>query len=400
MKVLLVDDEKQILRGVSRMLESEMEDWEIETAESGPEALDLLNSDDFNVIISDMRMPGMDGAQLLEQVAARFPKMLRVVLSGQADRQTVMRAVQPMHQYLSKPCDAHVLVEIISRAEIFQETISSKEVLDAIGKANGLPSVPDVVTEINAELDSDNCTSQSIAKIISRDPIVSARVLQLANSTIFGLRQPVVDLKHGVGVIGNEMVRSLVLSHALFSEGQHDSILSTAQLFDHCFQTAMVARELAPIAGLNRNQMNSVFTGGLLHDIGKIILVNAFPERYDNILGAAKTTIQPIWQLEMEEFGATHPGIGAYLLEMWGIPVEIIGIVGSHHSAELCAKGDLDIQIVYAANWIVNGGDENEIQKFVDSTETPELVDAFRERLLNWKTQYNEKLVNKDSSDA
>ncbi len=388
MKILLVDDEEQVLRGVSRMLESEMEDWEVETAESGDEALQLLESDQFNVIVSDMRMPGMDGAQLLGQVASRFPKILRVVLSGQADRETVMRAIQPMHQYLSKPCDPFVLIEIIGRAEIFQETILSVDVLDAIGKANCLPSVPDIVSDMNRELERDSCNAKSVSAIVSRDPVVTARLLQLANSAIFGMRQPVVELDRAVGVVGNEMVRSLVLSQALFSEGNRDSILSTEKLFDHCLRTAMVGRKLAAFLKLDSSQVNSVFTGGLLHDIGKIILANAFPERYEKILEASKQSAQTTSELELSEFGANHQGVGAYLLELWGIPSKIIEVVGAHHSFEICANKDLTCQIVFAANWIENGGDESVVDSAMELAESTSSAAEFQDRLLQWKNYY------------
>ena len=391
MKILLVDDEVQVLRGVSRMLESEMDDWEVETANSGPEALNMLDSEKFNVVVSDMRMPGMDGAQLLSEIADQFPEILRIVLSGQADRDTVMRAIQPMHQYLAKPCDPQLLIDVISRAEVFQATIMSVDVLHAIGNANCLPSVPDIVSDLNQELESNTCKTSSIAAIVSRDPVVSARVLQLANSAIFGMRHPVVELDQAIGVIGSEMVRSLVLTQALMSEGKHSSVLSTEALFDHCFRTAVVTRELAEIASLDFRRLNTIFTSGLLHDIGKVLLVNAFPERYAKVLEKAKETNRPVSELEVVEFGASHEGVGAYLLEMWGIPSEIIEIVGAHHNFEICAKRDMNFQVVYAANWIANGADENRIiEAALDASDAPE-VEAFKEQLLQWKQLYTER---------
>lgn len=399
MKILLVDDEQQVLRGVSRMLESEMEDWEVDTADSGEAALDMLDAEDFNVIVSDMRMPGMDGAQLLGHVASKFPKMLRVVLSGQADRETVMRAIQPMHQYLSKPCDPQVLIEIIGRAEIFQETILSVDVLDAIGKANCLPSVPDIVADINQELEQDYCSAKTVSAIVSRDPVVSARLLQLANSAIFGLRQPVVELDRAVGVIGYEMVRSLVLAQALFSTESKRSTLSTEKLFDHCLNTAMIGRNLATHLKLDSSQVNSIFTGGLLHDIGKIILSNAFPQRYETILETSQTNKQSISELEMEEFGACHQGVGAYLLELWGIPARVIEIVGAHHSLEICANKDISCQLVFAANWIANGANEASIESWRETEGESDSVEAFLEQLLQWKIHHT-NMATEENSDG
>lgn len=399
MKILLVDDEQQVLRGVSRMIESEMDHWDVETAESGFEALELLESEEFNVIVSDMRMPGMNGAQLLEQVEQRFPNLLRIILSGQADRETVLSAVQPMHQYLSKPCNPQTLIEIIGRAEVFQETITSSEVLDAIGKSNCMPSLPSIVMDINKELENAYCTSRSIANVVSHDPILSARILQLANSAIFGLRQPVVDLDRGIGVVGYEMIRTLAMSQAIFSKGQHERVLSTGRLFEHCFQVAAAGRVLASATDLDPEDKNSVFSGGLLHDIGKIVLLNAFPQRYESVLNRSKESRRPVWMMELEEFGASHQGVGAYLLELWGVPSGLIDVVAMHHSFELCAKATAPCQIVFAANWIANGGDEGIFGETDETADARGPVKTFRDKLMHWKTLKMDR-DDKDSSDG
>lgn len=391
MKILLVDDEGPVLRGVSRMLESEMTDWEIETSTSGAEALGLLEEEEFNVIVSDMRMPGMDGAQLLEQVEHRFPNVLRVVLSGQADRETVLRAIKPMHQYLSKPCDPQVLIDIIRRAEVFQETISSAEVLDAIGRANCLPSLPQIVTELNRELGKETWTAKSVAKVVSHDPILCARILQLANSAIFGLPYPVVDVERGVSVIGTDMIRSLAVSLAVFSEGESDQVLCAEKLFEHGFSVARISRQLAAMENLDSEQTNSVFSGGLLHDLGKMVLLNAFPERYEKIVKSPEYGHQPFWRLEMQEFGASHQGVGAYLLELWGLPTEIIETVASHHSFEISARGTKPCQVVFAANWIANGADENELIELLEQAEGSASAAAFKTQIETWNQQLLEK---------
>ena len=90
MRILLVDDEEQILRGVSRLISCEEDEWEVETATSSSDALTLLSQQEFDVVVSDMRLPGMDGAELLEKVCQQYPSILRIVLSGQADRETVL----------------------------------------------------------------------------------------------------------------------------------------------------------------------------------------------------------------------------------------------------------------------------------------------------------------------
>ncbi len=394
MKILLVDDEERAVRGVSRWIAGEIGQWEVVTAASGDDALRLLESGDFNVIVSEMRMTGMDGAELLRLVEQRHPDVFRVVLSGQADRDTVLSAVQPMHQFLSKPCDLNVLIDVIKRAETFQATIASAAVLDAIGQANGLPSVPGIVSEINEALASENWNTQSIANIIKKDPLLSARILQVANSAIFSLPHPVLDVVQGVSLVGAEVIQGLAMSQAIQLRNVKDSaLLSTNALFDHSFQVAVLAKTFSRRVLQGDDTCASVFSGALLHDIGKLILLDAFPDQYSRLLSVSAAEHRPLWELELDQLGATHQGVGAYLLALWGVPPAIVEIVASHHSFEVCSRRNLPCQVVYAANWLCNGGDEALIGRELESANHTERAVLFAKHLLSWKSDALEHAV-------
>src|SRR5579862_1975913 len=108
-RILFVDDERRVLEGLQRMLRPHRSQWHMRFANSGQEALAMLEEGSYDVIVSDMRMPGMDGAQLLETVRERYPGMIRIVLSGHSDVEAALRAVPVAHQFLAKPCDAEKL---------------------------------------------------------------------------------------------------------------------------------------------------------------------------------------------------------------------------------------------------------------------------------------------------
>jgi len=386
MRIILVDDEVQVLKGVSRIISCEEDEWEVETALSGESALEILELEKFDVVVSDMRMPGMDGAQLLDEIERLYPSMLRVVLSGQADRETVLRAVKPMHQFLSKPCDSDQLFKVIKRAQIFQETIKSAVVLDAIGRANCLPAFPEIVNDINREVESADGNCKSIANIVSKDPILSARLLQLANSAIFGQCNPVTDISRAVSLVGLEMIRALAMSQAVYSGNEMKGhVISAQSLFDHGFQTAVAAKKIAKNAGLNLDDGNTVFSSGLLHDVGKLILLNAFPEKYEGIVKSALEQNRDIQDLEMETFGATHQGIGGYLFELWGLPGEVTESVAAHHSFIECARAaGKPQQIVFAANWICRNRDAELLQRLVDESEEKTITQRFANQIIEW----------------
>ena len=392
MKILLVDDEEQVLKGVSRIISCEEDDWEVETAISGQEALDVLENEAFDAVVSDMRMPGMDGAQLLDEVGRKYPGMLRIVLSGQADRETVLRAVKPMHQYLSKPCDPEQLIDVIRRAEIFQETISSSDVLNAIGQANCLPSFPDIVNDINHEYESESGDAKSIASIVVKDPLLSARILQLANSSIFALPAPVADIDRAVSLVGGAMIRSLAMMQVVYSEIQnHDHILSAKRLLDHGLVVAVMSKKLAKWNRYTNEESNLAFSAGLLHDVGKLILLNAFPEKYEQVIKRSRSEGRSIDDLEMEQFGASHQGIGAYLFGLWGLPAEVIESVASHHSFAACAAAaGRPRQIVFAANWIARNHSVDELNAQAEACKDQATACQFAEQLREWQ-QYIEQ---------
>src|SRR6202012_4878179 len=125
-RILFVDDEEFALRGLDRLLRSMREEWEMEFVNSGDKALARMTETPFDVVVSDMRMPGMNGAELLNEVMKRHPKTVRLILSGFADRDLILKCVGSTHQYLAKPCDGHELKMAVMRASALEESLESE----------------------------------------------------------------------------------------------------------------------------------------------------------------------------------------------------------------------------------------------------------------------------------
>ena len=187
-KILFVDDEPHILSGLQRMLRGNRNEWEMQFVGSGAEALAKLAAAPFDVIVTDMRMPGMDGAELLTRVRANFPDVVRICLSGYSSVESAMKVVGLAHQYLSKPCDPNVLKTTIVRACALRDHLHDPLLRQALSRMENVPSLPTNYQAILAEL---NCPEPSLAKIgevISQDIAMTAKILQLVNSSFFGLR--------------------------------------------------------------------------------------------------------------------------------------------------------------------------------------------------------------------
>jgi DNA-binding NtrC family response regulator len=168
-RILFVDDEVKILEGLRRMLRPMRNEWEMDFAPGGQAALDLMAASPFDVIVSDMRMPGLDGAALLEQVCARYPQVVRIVLSGHTDVAAALRVVPIAHQFLAKPCDTGMVRLAIDRACQLQALLTDGSVRSLVGGLGDLPALPRIYDALNKALADPDSSIAKIANIVEQD---------------------------------------------------------------------------------------------------------------------------------------------------------------------------------------------------------------------------------------
>ena len=174
-RILFVDDEPKVLDGLRRMLYPYRHEWDMLFVGSAREALDSLAQSRFDVLITDMRMPEMSGLELLAQVRDRYPEIVRMVLSGQSDREITLSSVTLAHQYLSKPCDAATLRATVDRALNLRVILDDPSLKQVISRIHALPSIPAVYTELVNTLQSPNASPKEIGQIIAQASQTSSR---------------------------------------------------------------------------------------------------------------------------------------------------------------------------------------------------------------------------------
>lgn len=216
-RLLFVDDEALVLEGLRRALHGPLRDWDMHFVDSAAAALSALDQQAYDAIVTDMRMPVMDGAQLLETVKRCHPCVIRIVLSGQSSAEAVYRSIAPAHQFLSKPCDPQELVVRLNQAIAMRDLLSNESIKTIVGSLRSIPSLPSLYDELTAALRSENISLGKVERIISKDVAMAAKILQLANSAFIGARGRVSSLLQAVSLIGTEAVRHLVLSVNVFS---------------------------------------------------------------------------------------------------------------------------------------------------------------------------------------
>jgi HD-like signal output (HDOD) protein len=329
-RILFVDDEPNVLDGLRRMLRSRRQEWDMVFAGGGEEALRELAQAPFDVIVSDMRMPGMDGATLLRTVQERHPAVVRLVLSGYTELEAAMRAIPVAHQFLSKPCEPDALKEVVDRACNLQELLGNEALRRALGEVRSLPTLPRVYAALSRMLADPEASLADLARTVEQDASVCAKVLQLVNSAFFGLPRRVTSIQQAVNLLGTKMLKNVALSVEVF-HGFEGTPLTAEALEDqqrHALLVAGLARRILP----NKHAAEDAFMAGMLHDIGKLVLATSLPEQLARVMAVVERERRPQHEVEHEVTGVSHAEIGAYLLGLWGLPYPVVEAVANHHA--------------------------------------------------------------------
>jgi HD-like signal output (HDOD) protein len=331
-RILFVDDETRILDGLRRMLFRMRDEWEMEFVDSGEKALARLAAVPADVVVTDMRMPGMDGSQLLREVMQRHPGTMRIVLSGQCDQETVLKAVGPTHQFLTKPCDSAALVATVSRVCALRDQLLAPQVKQVVCEVQSAASDPPLHAALLAELESPAPSMQRVSEIVSRDVGMTAKVLQLVNSGFFGTPQRASHPAQAATLLGLDRMTALALSTDAFAPLEVDEANRPwmGALLHHCRAVADAARRIAEAETADAEVGDAAYTGGLLHAIGVLLLARDAPQRYGRVIESSRGEQKKLLEAEQEEFNATYNRVGAYLLALWGLPQDLVEIIALH----------------------------------------------------------------------
>lgn len=389
-RVLFVDDEVNVLQGLRRLLHPLRQEWDMTFVESGAAALAHLAEAPVDVVVSDMRMPGMDGAQLFEHINQIYPHIVRIVLSGHSDHNMIMRSVKVAHQYLTKPCDAMVLKTTIVRTCALQEILNNTALVNLLAGMGTLPSLPILYQQIMEAVQDSNISMMKVGGIIGQDIGMTAKLLQLVNSAFFSLRRQVTTSAEAVSLLGLETIKTLVLSIQLFNHFDATRLcgLGLDTLWQHSLAVGMCAKGLVKMEGNDHAMAEVAFTGGLLHDVGKLVLATNFPEPYGEVHRLMDEQGWTDWQAEQHIFGATHVDIGTYLLGLWGLPETLVEMLAFHHTPGACLTQHTfsPLTAVAVADVLVNQDAAAEPGEMEHATYLAEL--GLSDRLVHWRRQY------------
>ena len=352
-RILFVDDEEMILDLLKLSLASMRHEWEMRFVDSGEAALALIKDQPFDIVVSDMRMPRMSGAQLLNEVMKRFPATIRIILSGYAEQEQVLKCVGATHQFLTKPFNLDALKTTLNRCRRSKARLPNAEIQKLLARRDRLPSIPTVYFQIVEALQAPDCPAQRLGEIVATDPALTAKILQLVNSAFFGFAREISSPDEAVLLLGVGTIRALVLTLHLFSafKSQTAQDWPIEQIWSHSLRVGRLARKIAELEGTDQELWEQTFTAGLLHDAGKLLLADNLATVYLELYSRAAREKLALVELERGAFGVSHAEVGAYLLDLWGLPAPLVEAVALHHAPTQAADAAFSpLTAVHVAN--------------------------------------------------
>jgi HD-like signal output (HDOD) protein len=346
--VLFVDDEQSILQGLERTLRPLRFEMQCEFVASGKDALEMLAKFPFDVVVADMRMPGMDGAQLLAEVQKRYPHLIRIIFSGHPEIESALRALAVAHQFIAKPCDANTLRTMISRAIGLRNLLSDRALRALVAGIKELPARPVVYQKLSALLADPNTSSAEIAKLIEHDAALSAKILKIVNSAFFGMPRRISSIETATKYLGTSMLRAVTLA-----TGTDNALGPRARKLgydiDAAQKQALLSAHIAALFFSDRASKEDAFAAALLQNVGEILLIAEASEDLAIVIAHARDRAINLYQAECELGVVSHAHVGAYLLGAWGLPYNIVEAVAHHHDPEQVPHDKLElVDAVYA----------------------------------------------------
>lgn len=363
-RVLFVDDEVFVLDGLKRMLRRMRTQWEMDFVDSGESALQMMAQKEFHVIVSDMRMPNMNGAELLNEVKDLHPNTIRFILSGYSDKDLILKSLDSTHQYLAKPCDPETLKTRILRATSLQESISNDALKNLISQLGELPTLPALYEEILSLLRQPDVSSECLSDAIKKDIGMTAKILKFANSGYVGLKRKISGMNDAVSYLGMDYIRSIILTIGAFGRLKQFQIDGSTleDFWDNSLMVAEAAKAITISQTSSRTMAEESYVGGLLHACGKLILSANFPSKYVEVNKMVEENGMPLLDAEVKIFGAHHGQVGAFILGLWGLAGPIVEAVHWYRNPSNSIPVDFQplTSVHVASSLIFESGDEEE----------------------------------------
>ena len=356
-RIIFIDDSQNILDGLKRSLRKMRDDWEIHFFSFALDALLFIEENDVDVVVSDMKMPQMNGAEFLEKVSEKYPHIVRVILSGQADEEDICRSIFHSHQYLSKPCDHEKLTSIVKKAFVLSNSFE-EHYLKVILGINKFPSQPAVYFDLLEAVNKDKFSLNEIVNITQRDMALSVQILKLVNSSYFGFSKSISQIPAAIAYLGLDIIKSLVLETDMFEPVKNENLKAFELIWAKSKKKAELAKKIAICAELENDLIEECYTAGLIHVCGEIIVSINFSGKYEEDMQKRNSQNQQMEKLPEQRWNTSQEKVGASLLSIWGLPESTVDAIGFYKDPKNhCHKVFSALSVLHIADAIEENDD-------------------------------------------
>ena len=384
--ILLAVTDAQMLVEINQALGA---GWEAISVSGETEALAQLEKRSFDALLVDFNLGSTDASELLNQTLEKRPETVRFLLAYEADLALVAAKVLGSHQILPKPVEPASLKSRIEEGVKGSSTDPNET--DPVKNVCSAPTIPSVYAEVLKALDTPGVTNEQLGEIIALDGALAIEVLRLTRSAYLGLPRNLTDTAEAVEALGLDAVKALVLALKFLAEHSHlrPGYLAIDQIWQHSTNVAQIARDLVLFETKDRTLASEAFIAGLVHDLGKVVLVTNFDDLYGRVHSLARKQPVPLWDIEKEMFGANHGEIGACLVGMWNLPSSIVQATAYHHEPPLGEHDHLTpLAAVHIANVLereLRPSDEFRVAPVINTTFLNEI--GLLQRLPVWRAK-------------
>lgn len=356
-KIFFVEDDPVVMSNMRRSLSIMRRCWDMKFFLSAEDAVLSMADNPLDVLVTDMNMPGMNGDELLALTQYQHPRVVRVLMADRNDVDATTRSAGVAHCIIAKPCDPAELGMAVQRVIEVEQRLSDPDLQSMIGEIGTLPSPSRAVTELQDLMSRDDVTVAQIAEVVGSDINMTTKLLQVVNSAFFGLNRHIGDVREAIAFLGMTSVQNLCVALELMRTFENVPVMVQSlvdELHDRALSVAHIARDMVS----DRSKAGEAYVAGLLHDIGLLVIAAERPEQLLELRVQTMRTSLPLVEVEREILGAHHADIGAFLLELWGLPYEIVEAVARHHDANEIPASSVDItHAVYIADAIAQSPD-------------------------------------------
>lgn len=349
-RILFVDDNLMVLDIYRKVFSRKGEEWQCFYANDAISAIDILDFSAIDIIITDLDMPMYNGAQLLNLVREKHPGVTRIIFSGSRSVKQNMTTVNCAHRFVAKPNTIGDIERMIERIYYLNRQLVDARTRAVINGIDRIPALPSVYLELLEEFSASDFSLKRVGELISSDIGLTIEILKMVNSAYFGLNQPVSSAQQAVNLLGGDIVKGLILTaHISRSFTKEEQAFSVESWENHSLLCGIFCQAIAKFENKSQQDQETAFVSGILHDVGRIILATSFPEKYRKVLTIAESTHQYLQDVEKDVLKATHSAVGAYLLGLWGLPDQIVELVGVHHNPSAYIGEDKSMALILHA---------------------------------------------------